>query len=155
MIALINPIGPMSDLQCFPTERRHNLVTHPNIVQTGKRQRIFNAPFNQSQQKLQDKYYVVRTKKVSFSTVQVRQYGICLGDSPSCRSGPPISLSWARTKVRLYSLDEYESTRRRRRRSKLIMSPQYREKLLLFIGYTAKQIKETCDEIEAINKASR
>merc|ERR1712224_928579 len=34
-------------------------------------------------------------RSVSFSSVQVREYDLCLGDNPSVGTGAPVSLDWS------------------------------------------------------------
>jgi len=53
----------------------------------------------------------------SFSTLEIREYPITLGDNPGGVQGPPISLDWKHDeeKTILISLDEYEAKRLPRR----------------------------------------
>jgi hypothetical protein len=50
-------------------------------------------------------------KRVSFGAVQVQEYGVILGDSPSCKGGYPLSLDWAHTEPQEYSLDALEQAK--------------------------------------------
>jgi hypothetical protein len=50
-------------------------------------------------------------KRVSFGVVQVQEYGVILGDSPSCKGGYPLGLDWAHTEPTEYSLDAIEQAK--------------------------------------------
>jgi hypothetical protein len=50
-------------------------------------------------------------KRVSFGAVQVQEYGVILGDSPSCKGGYPLSLDWAHTEPKEHSLDALEQAK--------------------------------------------
>lgn len=54
-------------------------------------------------------------QSVSFDEVQVHEFAQWLGDNPSCSEGPPIALSWDCVHTQVLKLDEYETTRGRRR----------------------------------------
>ncbi|KAL9188075.1 hypothetical protein ACHAXT_006453 [Thalassiosira profunda] len=61
-------------------------------------------------------------RNVSFHSVDVREYDRTVGDNPSCRSGPPLSLDWSYSKKYQKNLEEYEAdraTERYKRRSLL------------------------------------
>jgi len=122
----------------------YNVVMGPEFFVEGTKQDNLTRNFLI----LSESKFGKRTKKVSFGLVEERQYGICLGNSPSCKHGPPISLSWARTKGLSFSIDEYETMRRRRSRSQLIISAQHREELLLSMGYTITQLLAVVTDIK-------
>jgi hypothetical protein len=64
-------------------------------------------------------------KSVSFSTIQLREHEMILGDSvPSC--GAPITIEWEARSESLLQVDQYESDRpeRRHRREMVIPSKQ-------------------------------
>ena len=69
--------------------------------------------------------------RVSFSTVDVREYDICLGDNPSCSTGVPISINWQfffRDSIKVH---EYELNRSHRAKGKeLVMTKDERERIL-------------------------
>jgi hypothetical protein len=50
-------------------------------------------------------------KRVSFGAVQVQEYGVILGDSPSCKGGYPLSLDWAHTEPKEHSLEALEQAK--------------------------------------------
>lgn len=123
----------------------YSLINHPEYLARDKVRDDMTDSFSG-----RDPYAksYTKTRKVFFSVVEERQYGTCLGDSPSCKYGPPISLSWARTKGCTFSIAEYERMRRRRRRSQLIIPAERREELLLNMGYTLTQLIAVISEIK-------
>lgn len=62
-------------------------------------------------------------RNVSFSSLEIREFGMTLGDHPSAVSGPPVAMDWnGKASQRTVNVDEYEllrSPRRKRRQLKL------------------------------------
>jgi len=54
-------------------------------------------------------------KQLSFKDVTIREYGLTVGDHPSCSSGPPLSLDWKYTETHSTPLEVYERIRPPRR----------------------------------------
>jgi hypothetical protein len=52
-------------------------------------------------------HQVPLAKKVSFSTVEIREYAITVGDSPSCHGPFPLQLDWEHTPSRVEDAVEY------------------------------------------------
>ncbi len=64
---------------------------------------------------------VIRTtreneRKVTFSTVHVREYERVIGDHPNAVDGPPIAIGWRYVKLPSFKLDDYENNRVQRKR---------------------------------------
>lgn len=85
-------------------------------------------------------------RNVSFNSVNVREYDRTIGDHPSCRSGPPISLDWSYSKKSDKSLDEYELERASERASslrKIHMNKLRRKQILSFHwGHSEEDMKK-------------
>lgn len=85
-------------------------------------------------------------RNVSFHSVDVREYDRIIGDNPSCRSGPPLSLDWSYSKESQKDLDEYEierSSSRVDQKSKLFVNKYKRRNMLAFHwGHTEEEMKE-------------
>jgi hypothetical protein len=47
-------------------------------------------------------------KAVSFSTIKVRTYSICIGDNPACSDGLPLAMDWEYLKEYSFTVDYYE-----------------------------------------------
>lgn len=90
--------------------------------------------------------------KVSFASVQVREYHRILGDNPSVSSGPPISMSWNYDQDSSgdCTVDEWENKRYSERRSKSEMRvPQeVRTDWLIDAGYSVTQVRDVVHTIK-------
>ena len=83
----------------------------------------------------------IRTPKVSFGDLIVREFAIGVGDNPSTTSGIPISLRGGYIREFKYSVDYYEKRFPNRRQAvDLVLSPMDREKMLIRQGYSMKEI---------------
>jgi len=84
-------------------------------------------------------------RSVSFSAVNVREYDRTIGDNPSCRSGPPLSLDWSYTKATTKNLDEFElerSSQRHLYKNKLHVNKYRRRNMLAFHwGHSQEEMK--------------
>ena len=97
---------------------------------------------------------------VRFDKVKIREYGITLGDNPSCSNGPPISLTWdynqsEEKEVPLETYEERRCTQRRRMYRSQSVPGTLRLKKLRSIGVPMKDIMSTQIELEEIQKQSR
>mmetsp|Transcript_11376 Transcript_11376/g.17605 ORF Transcript_11376/g.17605 Transcript_11376/m.17605 type:complete len:919 (-) Transcript_11376:104-2860(-) len=91
--------------------------------------------------------------RVAFSSVEIREYGITLGDNPCCSNGPPITLDWDYTAHESADLDLYECTRApRRRRQSMILTYYQRRDVLWRAGHTLEELEEASRETEKIRK---
>ena len=71
------------------------------------------------------------SRRVSFASLEIREYPVVPGDHPLCSSGCPIELGWDYARSSEHSLDHYESVRiPRRHRDQLRLSMEERESLL-------------------------
>lgn len=95
-----------------------------------------------------------RNRNVRFSHLEIRSYGITLGDSPTPR-GPPISLGWSYdpSATETYAVDEYEQNRHRRRtKIELVMPPSHREYLIQDAGFSRHEMKVVMEEAQKVAK---
>mmetsp|Transcript_33279 Transcript_33279/g.80487 ORF Transcript_33279/g.80487 Transcript_33279/m.80487 type:complete len:448 (+) Transcript_33279:115-1458(+) len=85
-------------------------------------------------------------RNVSFNSVDIREYDRTIGDNPSCRSGPPMSLDWSYSKNYEKKLDEYELERSSERVNslrKLHVNKWKRRNMLTYQwGHTEDEMKE-------------
>jgi hypothetical protein len=82
-------------------------------------------------------------KSVRFSTVEIREYPITIGDNLSVASGVPHTIEWdhLQEETRKMNVNQYERkrpTQRRRQGESLILDPQTREQRLRSVGYTTQ-----------------
>ena len=92
-------------------------------------------------------------RKVSFSSVEIRQYNRILDDNPACSSGPSISIGWEYNSAltRNVDLGEYERLRKPYRVKYVLPLPRrLREYILLDLGYTKDDIAESVRRINKI-----
>ncbi|KAI2507217.1 hypothetical protein MHU86_7174 [Fragilaria crotonensis] len=90
-------------------------------------------------------------KRVSFSTVIVRNYDITIGDSPSVSSGIPLSLDWTFVEDTPSSLDDHEINRFGQRRYCFLLSAEQRQrKLIECFGIDGNRIRRTAHRRQAI-----
>ena len=99
-----------------------------------------------------------RTRKINFSTVEVRQYERILGDNPSCSSGAPVSIGWKFFQERTLCLpvDEYEYYHGHfRDECDMVLDRQERETLLYELGYSEKDLAKVVRENVKMKKNRR
>lgn len=95
----------------------------------------------------------IRHKRVEISFLEVREYPVVLGDNPACAEGPSLSIDWAHDPQTVFILDvaTFEKMRGRRRNSiELLISKYSREKKLLRVGVTKKDMAQAIRESRRI-----
>lgn len=97
------------------------------------------------------------SRSVSFASVDVREYDRTVGDNPSCRSGPPLSLDWSYSKKyeQPKTLDQYEIERQDRARSlkQLHVTKHRRRNLLSFSwGHTEEDFTNARKETRKLQR---
>ena len=94
------------------------------------------------------------TMRVRFHSVNIREYGMILGDNPSSRSGPPVTLDWDYNEVLPISLDQYEEHRAPRRTyQQMFMNGAYRAQMLISTaGHTEDEILKIKFDCKTIRK---
>ena len=90
------------------------------------------------------------SKTVRFSTVEIREYGIVLGDHPgrslSPTNGPSISLSWSYNRLQPFSIIAYEqakSTDQVHTINNKALSSFEREDMLKEYGFSRSEMEES------------
>lgn len=97
-------------------------------------------------------------RSVSFHSVDIREYDRTIGDNPSCRSGPPLSLDWSYSKKyeQPKCLDEYEKEREPERVqhwNKLHVNKYRRRNLLAFNwGHSEEELKSARQETKKLQR---
>ncbi len=104
-------------------------------------------------------------RNVSFSNLEIRSYGVTLGDAPNL-SGPPISLDWNYDPqaTQVHDIENYEQLRSitadnptplnpRRKGEELFILPSRRQYLLMRdAGFTRMQIKYATEDAQRAAK---
>jgi len=95
-------------------------------------------------QLLQRSSEVSRRRRVRFSSIEVRPYMRILGDNPSCREGPSLSIAWDHDEsyTIFMPLEEFERSRRRKSKKNLVLGSKEREWILNQLGYTKSEISQ-------------
>ena len=95
----------------------------------------------------------VAKRSISFSQIEIIELPVTLGDSPSVSDGPPVSCEWGAQMRYKLSLNAFESHRpKRRQRSKLLLSRQTRERILLKHGVSSTDISQATLEAQRVQK---
>jgi hypothetical protein len=91
--------------------------------------------------------------RVSFSTVQIREYQIILSDNPGSPVGVPIGLGWDHNDdCAVLPVDIFEE-RSRRSKFQFQLAPMDRVNLLKQAGYSASEIKKATEEVDRARHA--
>ena len=91
---------------------------------------------------------------VRFNSIQIRNYNITLGDNPSCRQGPPVTLDWSYDEMEPISIDSYEEERENppRKLYQMYMQSRQRANLLkISAGITDDEMIAFMDDIHTLN----
>jgi hypothetical protein len=91
------------------------------------------------------------TMVLTFTDVTIREYPVILGDNPSPKIGAPVGLDWDYTKEFIMDVNEFEESRRGKRRTKphhLYLSYYKRLEILESAGYTKKEFHATERQIQ-------
>ena len=91
---------------------------------------------------------------VCFGTVTIRAYEITIGDHPSCKEGPSLSLGWEYKQLKEIPIDVFETYRSKRRRSKnqMHIALETREALVKLLDIPDEEIAAIQNEKEKILK---
>lgn len=94
-------------------------------------------------------------KSVQFSTIEVRDYSLCLGDHPDVNRGAPVSLDWEYESEQSFDLEEYEQRlggREKKTQNDMIRLAFEREYVLRKLGYSEEEIKTRSKSVKRDQK---
>mmetsp|Transcript_30420 Transcript_30420/g.46674 ORF Transcript_30420/g.46674 Transcript_30420/m.46674 type:complete len:252 (-) Transcript_30420:295-1050(-) len=81
-------------------------------------------------------------RRVSFSSVDIREHTLTLGDHPDCSYGPPTSLDWDFEQIPTVDLDQYEESREPRRTLRqMVLNYHIRMRILQAAGHSTAELK--------------
>jgi len=113
---------------------------------------------NHPQPKLSQADKVAKTMKrvTSFSTLEIREYKVTIGDNPGGNKGPPVSLDWnycPDSTVKM-CIEKYESTRpKRRQRHEMYLTHSIRMwTLMKGLGYSIGEIDKASKAADSIRR---
>lgn len=95
-------------------------------------------------------------RRVTFGTVEIREHPRILGDNPSVKRGPALSLGWYDNGKELsYDMDTFEAMRANERRTNIALSSTVRKKLLLRHNVSHSAMRQSKLEIAKIKRSRR
>mmetsp|Transcript_40196 Transcript_40196/g.94511 ORF Transcript_40196/g.94511 Transcript_40196/m.94511 type:complete len:227 (-) Transcript_40196:102-782(-) len=97
----------------------------------------------------------VPNRRVSFSTIEIYEHPLTMGDNPSCSCGPPTTLHWKCLSKELHNVDDYEEMMRIRQSDEnSVQTYSYceRKNILRQKGYTKEEILACQKNAEKIHK---
>jgi hypothetical protein len=90
---------------------------------------------------LNDSKKNTHSRKISFSTIEVREYPIIPGANPASFAGVPVTIGWTPVEAATLTVEEYESNKPEARTMvELRMPPCYRDDLLRRLGFSRSEI---------------
>lgn len=95
------------------------------------------------------------SKSVHFSTIEVRDYSLCLGDHPDVNRGAPVSLDWEYESEQSFDIEEYEKRtcgREKKTEDEMIRLAFEREYVLRKLGYSMEEIESRSKSVKKDQK---
>lgn len=91
------------------------------------------------------------SKQVSFGSIDLHVHQYTLGDNPSLRSGPPVTIAWKSFETFSLDLDDYEREKPDPRQKEMMLLPRsVREHILRNRGFSRGELKEATEQAERI-----
>jgi hypothetical protein len=89
-------------------------------------------------------------KSIGFSSVEIREYAVTVGDHPDCSKGHAVTLDWTYEEYEAVDLDDYEKGRRdcKRNLRQLMMNSKKRRHLLSSFHIQPEILKEAYESAE-------
>jgi hypothetical protein len=134
-IPLLPTTLEIDDDQCIPTEELHKTSSDEPAESLSATETTQDDGHPETKEE----------KTVRFSTIEIREYGMCMGDNPSVGRGVPITIEWDHSEEILeFPVEDYDDARQLNRRltTQLRIPPLVRRDLLLGSGYSRQEILE-------------
>lgn len=109
------------------------------------------CPLSQDCSKASDNKHRLRKKRVSWDSIQTREYALVVGDHPFCQDGLPVSLDWKYSDCHSNSLFKtFELSERKRQYvfPRRLSYEERRNRLCSVSGLSDEQVKN--DEIDLV-----
>jgi hypothetical protein len=93
-------------------------------------------------------------KRISFGTIQIREHAQTIGDNPSCSYGTPVQLDWDHQDLEDVEVDEYETFRVNKTRTKqeFYLNHFQRMNLLKLNGFSVNEINDSKRRVTKIRR---
>mmetsp|Transcript_5528 Transcript_5528/g.7305 ORF Transcript_5528/g.7305 Transcript_5528/m.7305 type:complete len:391 (+) Transcript_5528:30-1202(+) len=90
------------------------------------------------------------TLSVTFSSIEVQEYPITMGDNPSVSCGPPLTIEWVPASSCTFDISKYEELRKpfRRARADLVLRYSQRWYILSKMGVNPRDILECQQQVK-------
>lgn len=89
--------------------------------------------------------------RVSFGSIEVRDYPLELGDHPECSRGPPVTLSWQHLNSRTMEIEDYEASISSSKGRRLRMTQYERTHMLKYVaGYEKEDLDKAEKEVQRV-----
>jgi hypothetical protein len=126
----------------------------PALKRSASLGKVQRAQQQQKQAPPQQRHSRGRRGRVSFSTLEFREYDIALSDHPGCSYGPPIQLGWDYgDEATVVALEDYEKFRTPRRSGhQLVLSVYDRRFSLQTAGYSKADLQRAVQEVERVKR---
>ena len=136
--------------------------THTHTKQ-GRRDTGMTASATTCSADLSRDTYMDDDLSVSFSTIEVREFPVIIGDNPSCAMGPPLSIDWDPDCELSIDIEEFEHYRngqghdccRRRTGEELRLDPDQRKYMALNAGSSNHDIANAVRQVGRDRRARR
>jgi len=89
---------------------------------------------------------------VSFSSVEIREYAIRMGDNPSVSAGPPITIEWKHFNEKIIDIDTFEKNLPPRRPATAMAIPA-KERYVLLSGSTSLSRNQLTEQLKKVMSA--
>eukprot|EP00566_Odontella_aurita_P014813 CAMPEP_0113582972 /NCGR_PEP_ID=MMETSP0015_2-20120614/32233_1 /TAXON_ID=2838 /ORGANISM="Odontella" /LENGTH=341 /DNA_ID=CAMNT_0000487747 /DNA_START=49 /DNA_END=1074 /DNA_ORIENTATION=+ /assembly_acc=CAM_ASM_000160 len=127
-----------------------SLTSHSTLSRR-KSEAFISMPRPSSLKRSESKNSVNRN--ISFSSIEIREYSITLGDHPNCSYGPPVSLGWEYNDVGTVDMEKYDASKmssstQSKKRMVRTLSWNQRQELLKMKGFTQIEIDASMKEVE-------
>jgi hypothetical protein len=95
-------------------------------------------------------------QKLSFGTISIREYPICLGDNPGGTGGAPLTIEWNHQSEASLDFELYEGSRpQRRTQAELSMPASVRFDILRAAGFSRQEIQQAVKQANIVRSRRR
>eukprot|EP00816_Leptocylindrus_hargravesii_P011526 CAMPEP_0196808172 /NCGR_PEP_ID=MMETSP1362-20130617/8159_1 /TAXON_ID=163516 /ORGANISM="Leptocylindrus danicus, Strain CCMP1856" /LENGTH=601 /DNA_ID=CAMNT_0042182401 /DNA_START=444 /DNA_END=2249 /DNA_ORIENTATION=+ len=138
---------------CSPGDNSSSIAIAPHSVSTATADAATDSSASSSS--TSKTTATTMKRNISFTNIEIREYGMTLGDHPSVSHGPPVQLSWDYKTNEAIDIEQYETFREpRRKKYQLVLSYYVRKRMLGEAKISREEIKKAIATTKVI-KAQR